>query len=133
MNDEHRKHASAVADAIEAHAGRYHQGAYTHRCGTPSCVAGWSVAVKARGREGAAYVRVYESTPRDEDGARMGAVEAAVQNLGLRGRQAVTMFDGSPYKGDPACRRGERSAGATAADAVAMLRRYARTGRVFWS
>ena len=47
VNEEQRLHALAVADAIEAHADQYFQGEWGHEpCGTPACIAGWSVALQ---------------------------------------------------------------------------------------
>ena len=121
MNEEHQRHALQVAEAIEAHAGQYHQGWYEHSCGTPACVAGWSVAVKARGLDGAAGFDVrslwLESKLITDEAAR---------NLGLSASERPAMFSARPFVGDDTRKP-------TAAEAATMLRRYADTGEVVWA
>ena len=127
MKEEHRRHALDVADAIEANAGLYDQYRYAHDCGTPACVAGWSVAVKAKGAEpaGGADLRAlgYDAYARADEIRRQAA-----RNLGLTEEQGREMCLPNPYTG----READGVRRAEPADAVAMLRRYADTGRIVW-
>ena len=115
MNEEQRLHALAVADAIEAHADQYFQGEWGHEpCGTPACIAGWSVALQEAPDDPAMF---------DLGGLGGDTIpNMAGEALGLSQEEAEAMFDGCPYywlDPDP-----------TAAEAAAMLRHYAATGEV---
>ena len=117
MKDAHRQHALAVAEAIEAHGDQYDQGDWSHEsCGTPSCIAGWSVAITFAPDDPAMFdLGVFGD----------GFIPTAAQEaLGLRHRKARQMFDGDPY--------GMYTPEPTAAEAAAMLRNYAKTGKVRW-
>jgi len=116
MNESQKQHALDVADAIERNASLYRQETFMHSCGTPGCVAGWSRAVSAYGKELAEYA--------DLRLAEGGIEQVAGDDLGLEHdaeRQAV--FDPDPYWG-------ERKP--TATDAVVMLRHLAATGEIRW-
>ena len=120
MQEHHRRHALDVANAIERHAGQYNQALVHHRCGTPGCVAGWSAAVARVGTERAATASLADGYI--DDGYT--ALQEARENFGLTKEEARYMFDGHPYGG--------LAEDATAAEAVAMLRRFAQTDELRW-
>ena len=115
MNEQQRQHAREVADAIERHAGQYNQRRLQHSCGTPACVAGWSIAIAKAGRERAAATSIFTCNH---------PIDRAQENLGLTYEESEVMFGSHPYGGD--------APDATAAEAVAMLRQYAETDEVCW-
>ena len=129
LNEGHRAHAREVADAIEAHADRYDQRGFFHGCGTPACVAGWSVAVRWKGKEGAADADLSGRPPIRWGRHKVWVClrDEASSNLGLGARDGDAMFGTLPCTDGDGVRREP-----TAAEAAAMLRRYADTGEVVW-
>ena len=112
---QHRRHAAEVADAIEANEDDYDQSSIHFPCGTPACVAGWSIAVAKAGVENARGASIFTCP---------APLAQAGRNLGLTPEEAEIMFDSYPY--------GRDGEGASPAEAVAMLRRYASTHDVRW-
>ena len=116
-----------VADAIEQAGDAepakerdygYNQCAYMHECGTPSCIAGWTVAV-GRGMDGTS----------DLDRTPWAVVSEAVELLGLGYSAERALFCPYPYGNKP---EGPPDL-ATAKDAARTLRRLAETGKVDWT
>jgi hypothetical protein len=87
-----------------------------HPCGTPACIAGWTLALKYG-----------DWTPALQDKRGAGGVEAdAADYLGLEGTQSAQLF----FVGHEA----EKSlADVTPQDAAKLLRHFAETGKVDWS
>jgi len=127
MNEAQRQHTLDVAKAIEQNPCLYRQDSFMHECGTPACVAGWSVAVSTHGEfADVADLRFYRVDQFDRFSVRkyLGGIESiAGDNLGLTLDERTRMFDVDPYHGEEP---------ATAAEAIEMLRHRAATGEVRW-
>ena len=132
MNDAQRQHALDVAEAIEQHAGQYDQGRWAHNgvekwdCGTPACIAGWSVAVQQVGVSAAARQDVYSQISLSSDPIPSQAARA----FGLNPAEEELMFKCNVYGQIHYLQQPQPEA--TAAEAVAMLRHRAETGEVCW-
>ena len=107
-------HVRTLEDTKQSDPDGFHQGWWTHVCGTPSCVAGHAVAL-------------FEGTDakgRIEKFTEEGAVRArACALLDIDPEQGETLFDSKPYG---------QGAAVTAQEAAGTLDRLAETGRVVW-
>lgn len=111
-----RERIRELADVIEKlphteidDASGFNMGNYVHVCGTPCCIAGWTVAV-AKGWETITW--------------RVAYYDVAANHLGLTGQQAEDLF--RPFSH-------VRLQDVTPAHAAAVLRNLADTGVVDWS
>ena len=137
-NTEQAALARQVADDIETHAQWFNQRAWAHKeggdypCGTPSCVAGFTVWRDIRNTfphyadedVEAELARMLD----EEAGMGGGSIkETAAKVLGLSEAQASRMFEEAPYDGEAG-----PDAGCEAQEAARMLRSYADDGEVCW-
>ena len=89
--------AAEVADAIEKHAEQFDQGEYLHKCGTPACVAGFTVWV-AQGRP--TVLEMYMQDYGPEWGQRLDSLDVAMDaqaHLALTFNERLEMFHACPY------------------------------------
>jgi hypothetical protein len=118
MNTDRIRHLADVIEAqphttLAAESG-FNMNNWTHTCGTPACICGWTN-----------YVRT------GDDEGFLGDVSAAAHYLGISGRQAEELF--SPEETGEDGDNFLSWSDITPAHAAAVLRHLAETGRVDWS
>ena len=127
-----RRLALQVADVIEEHEAEYDQTEFVHLCGTPACIAGWTMWV-VLGRPGSmrdVYLKEAKvpatgkspEIPAQFDWGKMS--KEAGKELELSMSEQDTLFHAMPYFFEQGW--------ATAKEAAETLRSYAATGVVEW-
>ena len=116
-----------VRDVIASNPDQYDQGIFTHKCGTPACIAGWAAHLSLQDGEQLTWACVATGVQSD----RVDTIHnRAGKWLGLSPHDAVEMFDGAPLfvrKGD-----GYGYDEPTIQEALAMLDHAIETGEVVW-
>ena len=116
-----------VRDVIASNPDQYDQGIFSHKCGTPACIAGWAAHLSLQDGEQLTWACVATGVQSD----RVDTIpNRAAMWLDLTPHDAVEMFDGAPLL----VRRGGWGSHRepTVQEALAMLDRAIETGEVVW-
>ena len=124
MNAENLKQ---VRDVIASNPDQYDQGFYTHRCGTPACIAGWAASLSLKPGE----MLIASSVATEGVGVFLNSIHNRARMwLGLSPHDAGRMFNADPLV---RCDGGDYYHDKpTVLEALAMLDHAIEAGEVVW-